>query len=125
VPKGELEMRIKSSGSANIFVIVWALVQYTCQQIRFYNTKVVNWKLCHWSGLYESPWVLACEKQSPRYSMVFLMKVFGLTVLNVCSCSEKAFNNAILRNSVGCHVLCGAQKAPAHSVRKLRRYTKI
>ncbi len=33
-----------------------------------------------------------------------------------------AHNKAMLRNSVCCHVLCGAQKAPSHSVRKLRRY---
>jgi len=33
-----------------------------------------------------------------------------------------SFNKVILRNSVCCHVLCGAQKAPPHFVRKLRRY---
>ena len=35
-----------------------------------------------------------------------------------------AYNQAILRNSVGCHLVCKehANKPPSHSVRKLRRY---
>lgn len=38
---------------------------------------------------------------------------------------NKEFNKAMLRSSLCCHVLCGAQKAPSHSVRKSRRYKAL